>query len=246
MENTASFYLANVGSIPAGRAINTGMNILIIGDSWGVPNYPSPDPAVRHYGSLPEHHTEFLLKNLGHNIYNFAKNSGSNLQSIYAARKFLDSTDVKVDWIIWFHTEALRDRSKIHLDDFYIPVILEQLYTIIYIEFEKFRINAAADTIVIGGQAPVADCFYKIVNATHVIKDWRSEILEQPLEPIHTLCHLDIIEKSSDSIEYKNRLMQNHDLILDLKKSSDDFPDNCHPGQQAHENLVYRLQALIV
>ena len=246
MENTASFYLANVGSIPAGRAINTGMNILIIGDSWGVPNYPSPDPAVRHYGSLPEHHTEFLLKNLGHNTYNFAKNSGSNLQSIYAARKFLDSTDVKVDWIIWFHTEALRDRSKIHLDDFYIPVILEQLYTIIYIEFEKFRINAAADTIVIGGQAPVADCFYKIVNATHVIKDWRSEILEQTLDPIHTLCHLDLVEKSSDTMEYKNALLKYHQHILDLMNESEDFPDHCHPGQHAHKKLVDRLQALIV
>ena len=221
-------------------------NVLIIGDSWGVPNYPSPDSTFQHYGDPPEYHTEFLLKNLGHSIYNFAKNSGSNLQSIYTARKFLDSTDIKVDWIIWFHTESLRDRSIIDLENFYIPAVLDQLYNIIYIEFEKLRAQTAAKAIVIGGQSPITDQFYQIVNATYTIKDWRSEILERPLDPIHTLCHLDIIEKSSDSIEYKNRLLKNHKLILDLMKTSDQFPDNCHPGRHAHKNLVDRLQALIV
>lgn len=54
------------------------MNILMIGDSWGVPNYL--------WGPLvdwgPEHHTEHLLRNLGYHVYNYSINSGSNLQTM--------------------------------------------------------------------------------------------------------------------------------------------------------------------
>ena len=103
MENTASFYLVNVGSIPAGRAININMNILIIGDSWGVPNYPPYDLNLQHYGDPPETHTEFLLRAQGYKVTNCSIDASGNLKTILAGIKYAETESV--DWIIWFHTE---------------------------------------------------------------------------------------------------------------------------------------------
>lgn len=55
------------------------MNIVIVGDSWGVPNYLNP---ILWDNWAPEHHTEHLLKKLGYHVYNYSLNSGSNMQTM--------------------------------------------------------------------------------------------------------------------------------------------------------------------
>lgn len=55
------------------------MNILMVGDSWGVPNYLG---ANFFHQWKPEHHTEYLLRDLGHNVYNFSGNGLSIIQSL--------------------------------------------------------------------------------------------------------------------------------------------------------------------
>ncbi len=209
------------------------MNILILGDSWGVPNYCGPP------GVGPEFHTEYLLKNLGHTVYNFAINGGSNLESINRAKEFLSQTEIALDWIFWFHTESLRDRHLIDATrSFYIDDVVDRVSRKIYTEFERLRSHTAARSLVIGGQAQLLDSFDTIVNADIVIHDWKSKIFARSLPVVHTICHLDLIDKSSDSLEYKNSLLAKHKILLDLMSASDDFPDNCHPGIRPHRELV--------
>ena len=214
------------------------MNILILGDSWGVPNYYGPP------GVDAKYHTEFLLKDLGYTVYNCANNGGSNLASISSAKNHLIS---KIDWIIWFHTESLRDRNLFDADkSFLINDVIESNSRIIYQEFDKLKKFTSAKTLVIGGQAKLLDCFYEITSADFVIPDWRSSIFGKQFPTVHTLCHLDLIEKSADSLEFKNRLLKDHKTILDQMKWSEDFPDNCHPGIRPHRELVEKFSALIV
>ena len=241
MDNTASFYLANVGSIPAGRTINIHMNILILGDSWGIPNYFGPP------GVDAKYHVEFLLKDLGHIVYNCANNGGSNLASFESANRLLKSLPIQVDLMIWFHTESLRDRNLFNHDEkFYIDEIIQNSCKIIYGEFEKRKQTTKSKTFVVGGQAKLVDSFYQITGADYVIPDWRSLIFNRPFPVVHTLCHLDLIEKSSDSLEFKNNLLKDHETILDYMKQSSCFPDACHPGILPHRELVERISALIV
>jgi arsenate reductase-like glutaredoxin family protein len=61
------------------------MNILILGCSFGTANYANIYP-----GFPPHTHTEFLLKNLGHNVYNCSLYGSSNLQTIEQADAFLN------------------------------------------------------------------------------------------------------------------------------------------------------------
>jgi hypothetical protein len=260
--------------------------ILIIGDSWGVPNYQGPP------GSPPETHTEYRLRELGYTVYNCAINGGSNGKSTNLASKFLsgdltglESTclinklwpegipskmarepegfralrdgqvrrpwpsgvdkDLKIDVIIWFHTEFMRGEYKF---DFVNTSIEQNIihgaqhdYTIVR-DFLNERPHAKL--VVIGGQSPViTDILYQYLTPDLVIQDWRSELLNMPLPTVHTLVKPELwVEPSRvDTMDYKLKVLEDHKIILDAMQNSDLFPDNCHPGGNAHEQLTTRL-----
>jgi hypothetical protein len=97
------------------------MNILILGCSFGTPHYV--DGGLP--GFLKEEHTEFLLRKLGHNVYNCSLHGSSNLQTIEQADAFLNGcplpylpyknygnlsvTPTHIDLILWFHTQIHRE-----------------------------------------------------------------------------------------------------------------------------------------
>jgi hypothetical protein len=108
--------------------------ILIIGDSWGVPNYNE------EWSTSPETHTEYRLKKLGYDVLNFSLNGSSATETIDYAKHTLKNTlnpnshsvtvkrqlsynikpeslkeipvpnynGQKIDWVVWFHTEPIR------------------------------------------------------------------------------------------------------------------------------------------
>jgi hypothetical protein len=237
--------------------------ILIIGDSWGVPNYEGKP------GDPPETHTEFRLRELGYTVYNCAMNGGSNSKSIELARKFLSGEpavlepiylinklypcniektvdkDYKIDAIVWFHTEFMRGDYKFD----FVNTSIEQ--NIIYGAQHDYTIvgdfvneHPYAKLVVIGGQSPVTtDILYQYLTPDLVIQDWRSELLDMPLPTVHTLIKPELwVEPSRvDTMDYKLKVLEDHKIILDAMQNSDLFPDNCHPGGKAHEQLTKRL-----
>jgi hypothetical protein len=215
------------------------MNILIIGDSWGVPNYVDPTAAK------PEEHTEFRLRNLGYTVFNHAINGASN-------QKSMDSVDFSslppIDWIVWFHTECFRynfDKNK----TIYENLILESHET--YKHAKTFFSKTNSKLAVVGGQAPigptVAEIFYEYINPNFIIEDWRSEILNEKMPECYTVSsnnEIVWVMGGVDNEEEKHILMETQIKILNAMRQSDFFPDHCHPGAEAHAELTLWLHQI--
>jgi|Laugrespbdmm15sn_2_1035079.scaffolds.fasta_scaffold00178_9 hypothetical protein len=244
--------------------------LVIIGDSWGVPNYApinyinntiekiktlySDDVEINvtHLGDPSDTHLELLLENEGYNVINFAKNGGTNLETIREAKQYFLVNLTEVDWLIWFHTESLRDRNEILTSPqikFSIPKLTKDLAILAYQEFTDLISTLKCKTIVIGGQAPIdVDDFDNIVGQIELlIEDWHSEILGIKLPFSHGVCNLDLFDSANctDSIEEKSKMLDNIDTILKLDCASSEFPDNAHPGKHAHKKLFDKLNYLL-
>jgi len=238
------------------------MNVVIIGDSWGVPNYseylfPTPTP--------PEVHTQYRLKNLGYNVNNFSINGGSMLDTVEYAISTLQKTEVSpriinkllpqqrsilnditkenVDWIVWFHSEAIRDNLNDYIARY---VKLEEHHTfsshLCYRAFaELINLCPKAKTAVIGGQAVIDPILYQYHKPNFEIVDWRSEIVGKKLPRCISLGRLEYINTFYDSNEEKLKTFDVHTEIFDAMKNHDLFFDRCHPGAEPHKELTERL-----
>jgi hypothetical protein len=80
-----------------------------------------------------------------------------------------------------------------------------------------------------------------------LIEDWHSEILGITLPFSHGICNLDLFDQPAciNSIEEKNKMLNDIDTILKLDYESDNFPDNAHPGKRAHQILSDKIHNLI-
>ncbi len=213
------------------------MNILILGCSFGVPNYPESGGGDELQEIYPYHaHTEYLLKDLGYVVFNASINAGSNLSTLERAKKLLSSfnpleTIDPVEGIVWFHTETTRD---------------EEPYEYQYKEYQEFfATQPQAKIAIIGGAGDLMDDWGDYFNPDFCIPSWRQEILG-----------LDVPKSNSlwQSEEYLHRLnvstlekLQYIENDLELRKLchySIHFPDGCHPGAGPHKDLSERLHRL--
>lgn len=212
--------------------------ILLLGDSWGVPNYNGPP------GICPDQHTEYLLLNLGYEVVNFSMNGNGNDIPISKAISYVDRGN-NIDWIVWFHTEMLRDRHLIDLSKPYkISDLVHTTSEYVYKKFHMLKNKSQAKILIVGGQAPVLN---NCVGFDYIIKDWRSEICNQVLPIVHSLTHLDLIEHENciDTIKDKTILLEKHNIILSAMEKSEHFPDKCHPGVIPHLNLSKFINEII-
>jgi hypothetical protein len=212
------------------------MNILILGCSFGVPDNGCP----------AEFHTENQLKILGHTVYNCARQGASNLASLKIAKEFCNNTALKIDWIVWFHTELIRDYSDLHIelqgtDQF----SFTDQAKIVYNRYAEFANTIQAKVAVIGGAGPVHPSLYSYITPDFCIPSWFNEILNLNLPQIQTLSRLDIIEKmQSIGKQTKLEILQEHEEILNALEASEDFPDKYHPGARPHQKLAQRLHKI--
>jgi hypothetical protein len=216
-------------------------NILILGCSFGVPNYFGPP------GVAKEDHTEFLLKNKGHIVHNCSLNGGSNLETLTRAENYLNglkikhpafdnqfisiSNDIKIDLVIWFHTQLHRDNiSNNNI----------QLANYIYNKFSIFFKKLNAKIAVIGGAGDIHDSFDNYITSDFLIKSWRQKILNDTTIPLSNG-----IGKILDNVNLPNdkkiNIIDNELLLINIVKKSMHFPDGCHPGTAPHFNLVEEL-----
>jgi hypothetical protein len=230
------------------------MNILILGCSFGVPGqYP---------GCIIKDHTEHQLKQLGHKVYNCSQRGGSNMNSLTRAKKFLSGESIllpnirsqitsgptqtlnesfDVDWIVWFHTELIRD--KIFLGEFNLKKTIELTYT----EYFNFAKNLGAKLAVIGGAGPVHPMLFDHGTPDFCIPSWFNEILQLDLPQIQTLSQLDMVEKMQGiGVEDKLKILEQHSVIRTALEDSEDFPDNYHPGGRPHKELAARLHEVFL
>ena len=215
------------------------MNFLIVGCSWGVPNYSG------QYGDPPDTHTEFLLKANGHGVINCAANGASNLQSLdranlylagksirhpafpeFKTRLQLEDTDIKIDWVVWFQTAFLRDDQSVLPSD----TLIKDIAQLTYSRYQAFFKKLGAKVALIGGNSDLHPCYKDYVNPDFVVKSWRSMILGQ-----------DPVEFDLDDPELEFKFIDNEVRLQNLKNDNKFFPDNHHPGAIAHADLVEEL-----
>ena len=210
--------------------------ILIVGDSWGVPNYYGLP------GAPKEHHTEFLLRNSGHTVYNCAINGGSNLESLARAQHLINSFPRPAEWLVWFHTEFFRESNLVnyaHTIDRNIRDIAHEVYS----KFSLFVKDNNLKLCVIGGQSQLEPELFDYMDPTFYITDWRSTILKTvPPKSSHLVSRCfewvpSLIKDKREAI----RVLDEQKQILDSMQESEHFPDNCHPGTIPHRELVLTL-----
>lgn len=208
--------------------------ILIIGDSWGVPNWPG------EHGYLPEHHTSLLLQEKGFKILNCARNAGGNIQSLSIAK---EEVKEKVDYIIWFHTDFFRDTDPRLLENTSLDTMLKTEATRTYkLAADYFKSLGNPKLALIGGQAPILEEVAKwYLHADFYKQDWRSELLGRKLPQYYYLSSVDWVDKSGETFEEKDRLLEQHKEVLNAMIASDLFPDNAHPCTGPHADLTKEL-----
>jgi len=209
------------------------MIFLIIGCSWGVPNYFGPP------GDPPETHSESLLTQAGHTVFNCAKNSGSNLESIERAQDFLQGKTIShpafnnqyqpvydqrpIDWILWFQTEFIRDETRFRSRMNMIHAIADHTY----VQAKKLVATTGARLALIGGNSDVHPCYSQYLTPDYFVASWSSRILKLP-----------VFAAGMADPELEFKYINNELELQKLKRVSDQFPDRSHPGGGAHAELI--------
>jgi len=240
------------------------MKFFILGDSWGVGEYALVDKIILN--SVPNTGLDYHLAQLGHAVTNISAGSAGNFGQLrHAYWTLKEKSDY--DYIIWFHTESMRDIEEIIIKDpdegqRYFPNFDIGNFEsgLDYLDFENYKYaQTIADEynipfIVIGGQCPVNSVIDQFSFAQHIIHSWLAELLDLNFTPPkNTFFSWDKIKKILDhyKIDEKEFIINNIDqldrakVIQDLALKSKCFPDNAHPSSDCFKQLANRILAII-
>ena len=224
------------------------MNILLMGCSWGVPNYS------KLKGDPPETHTEFLLRKLGHNVYNCSENGGSNLSTLYRAAKFLNGgytvnagghdfgqmenvPNLKIDLVLWFHTDPGRDIDMISTTDKSISQQLEEICLLTYKNYSLFFEQLKCKIAIVGACADVHPTIKNHIPTDFLLCSWQQELLGISTSFFRIETGLKV--PSEEDIMLTENAIKVFDAMNQNKLM---FPDGGHPGALAHRGLLRSLR----
>jgi hypothetical protein len=215
--------------------------IVIIGDSFGVPNYSGPP------GISPEYHVEYLLKEMKYDVVNLSANNTLNATHLSLLEIFIANNPLKqIDFVVWFHNCAMHLIGPM-TEIFTIDSQQQEYLTKTYKQAVKIKQQTQSKWFVVGGSSPVPDFFYHYNLHNSIIPDWRSQILNEPLPFApgwHSSQNKLVLydELNRDSEEYKKKVLGDLEFInKKLRWEKSLFPDGCHPGMKPHHELAQQL-----
>lgn len=240
------------------------MNFFILGDSWGVGEWRQDNGILF---ANPNTGLDFYLTQLGHTVKNVSAGSASNFGQLRHAYWTLKETGYNYDYIIWFHTEPIRDIEQIIIQDphdgnIYYPdfdisnfnnalrYVNKQNYQYAQTMFDEFKIPF----ILIGGQTPIDPQIDQYTFAKYKIDNWLAELAGINFQiPYSTVGSLNKIKRILDyyNISFKKFVLNNFDevnkitLIEDILKTHKNFPDGGHPSRHCFLELANYIVELI-
>lgn len=221
--------------------------VLIIGDSFGVPNYNGPP------GIPPENHVEFLLRDMKsggsakYDVINLSMNGSPNDVHVSQLNLWSFNRPLKsIDFIVWFHNAAINFLQPPN-QTFTVDAHMHDYLTNTYVSMQQVKRKFQAKWAVIGGSGPVPEFFDQYCIHDYLIRDWRARILEQNLPPVFatglsTSSSIVTSELNLDSKDTQKRIIGDLDRIQQLISANKIlFPDGVHPGTQPHLQLAQEL-----
>ena len=212
------------------------------GDSWASPT------KIDIVKATNAGHSFNLLKQYGYDLTNFAADGAGNFHSIHASRHAPEP-----DYLVWFHTEMLRDLdlmvNKFNLFDcpWYIENGLHAIAKKIY-ELAAEQLDRWPNTklILLQGQSPVVDPEFSHLIQPFVMKNWRYDLYSdegKKLDPCYFLSTYHKIKSGQilDSAEEKKKIIDLVDRHYVEMSANLYYPDNGHPSDVAHRELVNYL-----
>lgn len=239
------------------------MKFFILGDSWGVGEWTQKNGI---FEPIPDTGLDYYLSQLGHTVTNISAGSVGNFGQLRHTYWTLKENS-NYDYIIWFHTESMRDIEQIIIND---PAEGQKYFPnfdinnfeagLDYLDFENYKYAQTIKNeysipfIVIGGQCPVNGVINQFSFARYSITSWLADLLELDfIPPKNTFFSWDKILRILDyyNIDEKDFIMDNINqldqakIIQDLANKSSRFPDNAHPSRDCFKQLAERLDAML-
>ena len=234
------------------------MNILIAGDSYGVPNY---DYFCSGDGSHPDTHISFLLQQRGHTVHNVSINGGCPLQTLGRIQEYMQGvtiqgmaggnkytpleitldSHVEIDLLIWFQTGLLRDLDNVQVN---IADANNHIANLAYQRLSNIVEELDCQLAVIGGAGTVLTQITDYVTPDYLLPDWKSEILQQDVPHVQSLGALDKLDAYAEKYghsDFMDALLSDHEQLQSAMTDSDLFPDDSHPGDVSHAILMQLL-----
>jgi hypothetical protein len=239
------------------------MKFFILGDSWGVGEWTKKSGI---FESIPNTGLDYHLSQLGHTVTNISAGSAGNFGQLrHAYWTLKENSDY--DYIVWFHTESMRDIEEILIQDpdegqKYFPDFDISNFEsgLDYLDFENYKYAQTITDeykipfIVIGGQCLVNPVIDQFSFAQHIIHSWLAELLNLNFTPPkNTFFSWDKIKRILNhyNIDEKEFIIDNMDQldkstqIKHLAKSSPKFPDSGHPSSDCFKQLAQRILKML-
>lgn len=192
---------------------------------------------------------DFQLIKLGHTVNNIGYWSVGNIRQIIRAKGYIDGANQcnqKIDLVIWFHTELVRDWSgedwthanKMGYYD-YLQLTARGLYN--YVTYIK-EISPDTKWAIIGGHAALHEKEKHLLDwAEYRIDNWRENITGLQLPETHLCGELHWTNdniKNLLSLDEKEKELEKIEKIVEACKDTKLFYDGVHPNVGPNKQLA--------
>jgi hypothetical protein len=232
------------------------MKFLIIGDSWGIGEYKIDRQIMT---AVPDTGIDYYLQQLNHTATNLSAGSACNFGQLRNARTHLDDICNDYDYIIWFHTEPIRDVPDTIIDDEIdgpkqfpeFAKIKDFDQAMEYINYQNYKFAQSIfdqhkiPFITIGGVGRLSKSIDDFFFSKIKIYSWSQELLNCKLElPVNFFSRVRL-EETFEKFNFDQETVIAH-LELTRRaqeefKKSDLFPDNAHVHRSEYKKLATRI-----
>jgi hypothetical protein len=238
-----------------------------MGDSWGARKISNKDPIEQAVGYDPQKLiVDQLLEQRGHTILNISKNGASNFGQLKTLRySILENNLVNFDYIIWFHTEPVRDFTEFISLDYNNPgdeldgkiqfpeLSFRNFYTDIeYLKFQNFKYaqNLYKDFnipfVLIGGAGPIGHMPTQFNFVHWKLNSWNQQLCG--FESMPKNCYLHHVVKMADYGKYTRKEALEEITLLEklntfMSNNPKIYGDTSHPSVNLYPAIIDQILA---